>query len=97
VKILYQPDITVWTYKCTCGVCTSKLEASYEDLRYRIDRKYYGGGYGDEGYYANTDHFYVNCPICTKEVTVHAGDIPYLLKEHAKKVSNESTQKSRHK
>ena len=97
MKVLFKPDITTWKYTCTCGICTSKLEAAYDDLQFRVDRRYYGGGYDDSGYYANTDYYYVVCPICTKEVSVNMGDIPYLLKEHAKKVSNENTQKSRHK
>lgn len=85
MKVISSPDISAWKHQCTCSTCTSKLEANADDLRFKVDRRYYGGGYDDSGYYANTDVYYVTCPMCQKDVEVNAGNIPYLLKEKVKK------------
>ena len=84
MRVISTPDLAAWKYACTCGTCTSKLEADSNDLLFKIERKYYSGTMDDSGYYANEDVYYVICPLCSKEVGVHPGDIPYLLKEKTK-------------
>lgn len=84
MKVISSPDLSTWKYQCTCGICTSKLEANADDLLYKMDKQWYSDSMGDGGYYADVEIFYVNCPVCDKTVNVHPGDIPYLLKEKTK-------------
>lgn len=70
MKVISKPDITAWTYKFTCQTCKSELQADYTDLKYRTQEKWYNGRDIDDGFYAKEDHFYVICPVCTKETEI---------------------------
>lgn len=84
MKVLSSPDLSTWKYQLTCDTCNSKLEADQDDVCSKIESKFYSGTMGDAGYYANNEVFYVTCSMCYKELNVHPGDIPYLLKEKIK-------------
>ena len=85
MKILSKPDLGAWKDTVTCSQCTSKMEIDRGDLKHRIDKRWFGGDIDYAGYYSNVDLYFIDCAVCSKEVEVHPGNIPYLLKEEAKK------------
>lgn len=86
MKVIEAPNIDGWKYQCDCYTCHAKLEAGADDLQYKVVRNYHSGSdYDDAGYYSSDDTYYVICPLCSKEVSVRMGDVPYLLKEKTKK------------
>jgi hypothetical protein len=87
MKVVSSPDITGWKQTCKCFVCSSELEVGADDLRHRIEKKWYSGRDFDDGYYSDYDYWYVDCPMCKKQVAVREGDIPYLLKEKVRERS----------
>ncbi len=85
MKVVSSPDIVNWKSECNCSTCSSKLEVNADDLLHKVERKYRSGDWPDQGWYEDYDYYYVICPMCSKEVSVRVGDIPYLLKDKTQK------------
>lgn len=96
MKIISKPDITSWIHDCRCLTCDAQLELDYQDLKFRLEKQT-GGDYGD--YYSyDTDHYYIVCAVCGKQVYIDNNKvkIPFLLQEKVKKEYNESVKTNRY-
>lgn len=70
-------DLDKWRLDVTCGFCKSELEIDAGDIKHRGDP----GDYRDPGY----DHYWVNCPACSNEITVAETKLPALVRAKAEK------------
>lgn len=77
MKIISTPDISNWCVKCTCGQCTTVFEADAGDVRYTPST---GGNARDY----QPSWFYVECPVCMKQLAIDETDVPHMVQKQAK-------------
>ena len=67
MKIISTPDVSNWSYKCTCRDCESVLEIEAKDLKYNC------GQQGDSDWYTT------NCIVCGQMITIIESKLPKLV------------------
>ncbi len=85
MKIISAPDFSDWIKECSCDLCSTRLEITLADVKYKVTKKWYQDYHNNGGYYANVDTYYVMCPTCESVIDVHTGDIPLLIQKRMKK------------
>lgn len=80
MKIISTPDYSDWVQELDCLFCNTKVEIGIKDVKHKKVKTWYQGY--DDGYYAQVDTYYVDCPVCKKDITVHTGNVPRLIQEN---------------
>lgn len=75
MKIIEKQDTRSWRLNCECKECETKLEIEATDLSYYLSER--------DGMHPSSDHYSVQCVVCSNNIYIPAGSIPKIIQIEA--------------